>query len=969
MTLTPGTRLGRFEVRSLLGAGGMGEVYLAYDHDLEREVAVKVLSGTSDPRRFVQEAKAASGLHHPNVAHVYEIGSQDDMRFIAMELVRGETLRDRLSRGAMKVDDAIDISMQIAAALGAAHHAGIVHRDIKPENVIITPDGYVKVLDFGLAKLREMRGEDAATILKTSPGIAMGTIGYMAPEQLLGADVTPAADVFSLGVVMYEMVAGQRPFDDAQAILTKPFAPLRDVPPKLSLVIEKALSKDVAARYASASEVHEALRAISRETPVLVPSKKRTFQSGGFAAAVLGVLVVAAVVAWTVVRSHRRTDALRGVAVAESFVKERRLADAYAMAISAASVLPAEPRVQDLIARTSAKVTIDSAPSGANVYLQRFKGPAQRVAMGMTPLTIPRLARADYILTVEKSGYAPATRTISLMPGYIRSEEFVRDLRPLHVTLIEQSKTPANMVYVEGGPYRLQSYIRPSDRVVDLRGFFIDKLEVTNGEFEQFVRAGGYRQRALWRNPFVDKGKTLPFEEAVSRFHDKTGLPGPRGWSGGVAPAGRENHPVTDITWYEADAFAAWKGKTLPTVYQWERAARPVEVDTALTVFPWGTVSENFDVNDRANFLGQGTLPVDSNPFGASPFGALNMAGNVAEWCRNARPPGYAARGGTFADAAYSFDEVAAYPGFYSAPTLGFRCAIGGGGDEGDFELKPSGYVPVFTPVDDATFQTIRHRYDYDAHAPLNARVVERVETPDWTRETIHFDVNGKNVPAYLYLPKAFRRPLQVIHFAPPGDVVGGYRTLPHSTEVNLGPLIRAGRAVFAVEMEGFLGRPHPAGWVEPDIAREEYVDLNVQYVTEMRRGLDYLDTRPDIDHARVAFLGISAGGGPGVFVTALESRYRAVAFFGSGLSRGDARAIPAASRVNFVPHIAAPKFMLQGRYDEDTPYETQSLPMFKLMREPKRIHVFEGSHIAPMEVMIPAITKFLDETLGPVAQ
>ena len=213
MSLSPGTRLGRFEVRSLLGSGGMGEVYLAYDHDLEREVAVKVLRDTSDPRRFVQEAKAASGLHHPNVAHVYEIGSHDNFRFIAMELVRGETLRERLSRGPMPVADAIEIAMQIAAALGAAHHAGIVHRDIKPENVIITPDGYVKVLDFGLAKLREIRGDDAATLLKTSPGVAMGTIGYMAPEQLVGSDVTPAADVFSLGVVMYEMVAGRRPFD------------------------------------------------------------------------------------------------------------------------------------------------------------------------------------------------------------------------------------------------------------------------------------------------------------------------------------------------------------------------------------------------------------------------------------------------------------------------------------------------------------------------------------------------------------------------------------------------------------------------------------------------------------------------------------------------------------------------------------------------------------------------------------
>jgi len=159
MHLSPGTRLGRYEVRSLLGAGGMGEVYVAYDHDLEREVAVKVLrdgatEGSDRGRRFIQEAKAASALHHPNVAHVYEIGTHDDLRFIAMEIVEGETLRDRVAREPLPVDDALAIGLQIASALAAAHKAGIVHRDIKPENVIIGPDGYAKVLDFGLAKLR-----------------------------------------------------------------------------------------------------------------------------------------------------------------------------------------------------------------------------------------------------------------------------------------------------------------------------------------------------------------------------------------------------------------------------------------------------------------------------------------------------------------------------------------------------------------------------------------------------------------------------------------------------------------------------------------------------------------------------------------------------------------------------------------------------------------------------------------------
>src|SRR5439155_27162573 len=174
-----------------------------------------------------------------------------DLRFIAMEIVEGETLRDRVARGPLAIDDALAIGLQIASALAAAHKAGIVHRDIKPENVMITPDGYAKVLDFGLAKLREIRGDDVATLLKTTPGVAMGTIGYMAPEQLVGTDVTPAADVFSFGVVLYEMVAGRKPFEAAtntevvSAILTKPPRALHevrpDVPPKLEALIAKAL--------------------------------------------------------------------------------------------------------------------------------------------------------------------------------------------------------------------------------------------------------------------------------------------------------------------------------------------------------------------------------------------------------------------------------------------------------------------------------------------------------------------------------------------------------------------------------------------------------------------------------------------------------------------------------------------------------------------------------------------------------
>ncbi len=372
--------------------------------------------------------------------------------------------------------------------------------------------------------------------------------------------------------------------------------------------------------------------------------------------------------------------------------------------MAAAAVLPNDERLRDLISRTSDRLTIESDPPGATVYLQRFKGPLERVRMGVTPLTIPRIARADYLLTLEKTGYAPGSRTISLMPFINLGDMLMMQTPTVRMKLAEASKVPPGMVFVEGGAYRLLSYYRPSDRVVELRDFFIDRYEVTNREFEQFVRDGGYRRHELWKHPFVDGGKALSFDQALARFRDTTGLPGPRGWSGGAPPVGRENHPVTNVTWYEAAAFAEWKGKKLPTIYQWEKAGRHPTVTSAANFYPWGLVGEGVDATERSNFLGHGTMPVDTMPFGASPFGAHHMAGNVSEWCRNPHPPGHAVRGGSWKDAVYIFGLTAALPSFYSAPTLGFRCVSGGGGEEGDFALSPSGFVPVYKPVDDRTF-------------------------------------------------------------------------------------------------------------------------------------------------------------------------------------------------------------------------------------------------------------------------
>ena len=220
--LEAGQKIGHYEILSTLGKGGMGEVYLARDTKLDRKVALKLMPSafTKDRerlRRFEQEARAASALNHPNILTIHEIGEVNDRRFIATEFVDGETLREKMIDGPLKIADALKIAEQIASALAQAHGAGIIHRDIKPENIMLRRDGIVKVLDFGLAKLTEQKevgAEDATRqLVQTSAGVVMGTVAYMSPEQARGLATDERTDIWSLGVVLYEMLAGRAAFE------------------------------------------------------------------------------------------------------------------------------------------------------------------------------------------------------------------------------------------------------------------------------------------------------------------------------------------------------------------------------------------------------------------------------------------------------------------------------------------------------------------------------------------------------------------------------------------------------------------------------------------------------------------------------------------------------------------------------------------------------------------------------------
>ena len=283
-----GRTIGAYKITRQIGRGGMGEVYLAQDTRLGRRVALKMLPArfTSDKerlRRFQQEARAASALNHPNIITIHEVGQIDEAHFIATEFVEGHTLRSALERGAVKTLDALDIAIQVASALRAAHEAGIVHRDIKPENIMIRPDGYVKVVDFGLAKLSEPKTatDDTGasfTAVDTNPGVVMGTVSYMSPEQARGLAVDARTDIFSLGVVLYETIAGRKPFqgtttsDIIVAILEKDPAPLSshnaEAPAEIESIIFKALDKSVKRRYQTAGELIDDLRKLKQDIDI-----------------------------------------------------------------------------------------------------------------------------------------------------------------------------------------------------------------------------------------------------------------------------------------------------------------------------------------------------------------------------------------------------------------------------------------------------------------------------------------------------------------------------------------------------------------------------------------------------------------------------------------------------------------------------------------------------------------------------
>ncbi|MBA2301126.1 MAG: protein kinase [Acidobacteria bacterium] len=938
--------ISHYRLEEEIGRGGMGVVYRAVDSRLGRAAAIKLLppDATADPerhRRFVREAQAASALNHPNIVTIYEIGEDAGTTFIAMELVDGTPLDQVLAGGPLPLATALDYGTQIAGALEVAHSGGIIHRDIKPANIIITREGRVKVLDFGLAKLIQRNPTDATITAATVAGTVMGTAAYMSPEQAEGHPVDSRSDIFSFGAVLYEMLAGRRPFGGSSpaglisAILRDEPPPIRttrpDAPMGVEAILRRTLAKDPAARYPHADTLHADLAAIhARLTRPPAPAWRRPVVLIPVA---LLLVAAAGLGVWQTVQSRRARWA-RQQAIPEI---ERLLASGQNLA-AVRLAGEAERYAPDEVGRVRQAwypVNYSTTPEGADVAVHDYlavEGPW--LPLGQTPLAGQRLPFGYYRVRVDKSGYAPleiaggpANRRVLALPRH--------------------DAVPEGMVPVPGGPFSVGVAAE-----VRLPDFWIDRLEVTNQQFKRFVDANGYADQQYWTIPFADNGRTLPFAEAIARFRDTTGRPGPASWELGTFPAGQADFPVGGLSWFEANAYARFAGKSLPTVYHWYRAAPREEVSS--------------DILQLSNFDGTGPVKAGERR-GLGPWGTLDMAGNVKEWCTNI-VAGTALRyilGGSWNEPHYRYVEEDGRSPWERRPTFGVRLVKTPepDGESGRPIARLTGDPKSVVPVSDDLFDVYRRFYSYD-RTPLNARVDHTDDTPEyWRMETISFDAayGGERVPAHLFLPKTGKPPYQTVVLFPSRYAVsaGSSQNLDY---LRFSFIVRSGRAVLYPVYQGTYERRKP----ESD-GPTQLRELQVQWAKDFFRGVDYLETRKEIDSDRLAYYSLSMGAYFGPIPVALEPRIKTAVFASGGMRFNYP---PEIQTANFMPRVKVPVLLINGRDDFQSPLEAQQRVLELLGTPPEhKLHIaLEGGHV-PTDArgMIRHVLDWLDKYLGSV--
>ncbi|MHC4832079.1 MAG: SUMF1/EgtB/PvdO family nonheme iron enzyme, partial [Planctomycetota bacterium] len=568
-------------------------------------------------------------------------------------------------------------------------------------------------------------------------------------------------------------------------------------------------------------------------------------------------------------------------------------------------------------------VRIDSDPPGAVERARGYDHPEREwLRLGETPIE-KAVLEFPLRFRVEKDGYLPFEGA----PFGI----------PLSFELFREDEVPEGMVHVGAGGASFGS----ADRVT-LDAFWIDRYEVTNRDYKTFVDAGGYRDDRFW-------------EEGVDRatFVDTTGRPGPAAWSLGAYPEGEDDLPVGGVSWFEASAFAAWAGKSLPTVFHWRLAAQQ-------SIFSEILLWSNFDA--------RGPVAVGSSG-GLGANGTHDMAGNVREWCHNGTGDLRHILGGAWSDPNYLYRGTDATDPYDRKAINGFRCMRTDepppGATRAAIEHRVEDHRQD-AAIDDDLFAIVLRDFEYDARE-LDTQAESTDDNPEYWRHevvSIRTAYGDERMPIHLFLPKNAEPPYQAVVYFPPSSARfltdSRYPSFPFAHFVP-----KSGRALIYPVYQGTYERRFERRG--PNDRRDHMIQL----AKDLRRAVDFLETREDIDSGKLAYYGLSWGAGAGPVMTAVEPRFRASVLVAGGLGSYGDDYPPAAVPQNFMPRSTLPTVMINGREDFGAPVETNIRPMFELLGTPeadKRLVLLDGGHVpSSANEVIREVLDWLDRHLGPV--
>jgi serine/threonine protein kinase/formylglycine-generating enzyme required for sulfatase activity/dienelactone hydrolase len=981
-----GKMIGSYRIEGLLAEGGMGVVCRATDTKLNRTVAIKFLSDdlldANARRRFQREAQLASALNHPHILTVHDVGEEDGRQYIVTEFVDGGTLIGwAASPEPRGWRQCIELLVGVADALATAHASDILHRDVKPANILISKSGYAKLADFGLAKLTDgaaaRRGSGQFTML----GAVVGTIAYMSPEQAAGRALDARSDIFSFGVVLYELLSGRQPFSGAtdlellQSVIHSAPAPLGDqIPAPLRRIVEKAIEKDPADRYQSMRDLVVDLRHVIRTSsehaeptnrsspPTLErPPTTRARLHASWKIAAIGIIVLAGIAVgirnWqqAVQAERARSETIPAVA---ALVEEGDLTAAFELAQQAARYVPDDPLLKTLTPSFTSTYSVTTTPPDAEVYVRGYEAVGEEwQSVGRTPFANVALPRRTLRWRIEKAGFETAELATSW-------RDDIAGRAALDVSLQPAGDEPSGMVFVPGGSTtrRVGSVRLPP---LDIAPFFVDRHEVTNAAYKEFVDAGGYRRREYWEGQeFRRDGRLLSWDEAMQMFVDATGRPGPAAWEVGDYPEGEDDYPVTGVSWHEAMAYARFRGKSLPSVYHWTRAALPDSEEA-------GTLAGA--ITPLSNFSAEGSAPVGSHQ-GLGPHGTYDMHGNVREWIANQGPSGGWALGGGFADRNYMYYVAIGAPLLERSPLIGFRLMRDTVDERSvaalrePLDLRRQRRDANVDAVSDEVFAALASQFAYRSGALNASEPAPLATTDDWTKQLVTVDTGyGERMNLVLFVPTRFEPPLQAVvvwfgvdRFLAPGSLAS---LGPGIREAPMEFLVKSGRILVFVEYQGSFGR-FTSAFNEDDEVRNlrEWIERR----QDLGRAIDYLETRPEVDAARVAYYGLSFGASYALPLIAVEPRLKVAVLLSGGLRSVAPAAI---DPVQYVPRITIPTLMMNGRYDPFFPYEGSQLPLFDRLGtrdEDKRYVPVEGGHaFPPTGDVLREILGWLDKHLG----